>query len=333
MADSHQDAIIHNVTAVPAECPGRQAADIRRRSQFTRVPTSGRRENSSSPLRLDTPMLQGIIEMSSRNQIIILTPFTLAGAMAPVTIAGALAQQNAEALAGIAFTQLVRPGAPVIYGNFVSSMSMQSGAPTFGTPEASLILNCGAALARRLGVPFRSAGGFTASKVSDAQAAYEAANTLQQGLMAGVNFMLHTAGWLEGGLAMGYEKFVMDCDQAAMMAVYAKGVDMSANGQALDAIDRAAARAEVAALLLKISLELLIELSPALRIRETLVRLGDQQKLRIGMLAVPLNWEPLIRVVPQGQAAVGRLDLPRVRSRPDPEDLIVVDPHSGSFIR
>ena len=113
---------------------------------------------------------------------------------------------------------------------------MQSGAPTFGSPEASLILNVGAALARRLGVPFRSAGGFTASKVADAQAAYEAANTLQQGLLAGVNFMLHTAGWLEGGLAMGYEKFVMDCDQAAMMAVYAGGVDMSENGQALDAM-------------------------------------------------------------------------------------------------
>ena len=115
-------------------------------------------------------------------------------------------------------------------------MSMQSGAPTFGTPEASLIINMGAALARRLGVPFRSAGGFNASKLPDAQAAYEAANTLQNGLLAGVNFMLHTAGWQEGGLSMGYEKFVMDADQAGMMAVYAQGVDMSDNGQALDAL-------------------------------------------------------------------------------------------------
>jgi len=150
--------------------------------------------------------------------------------------AGVAAQSLAEGLAGMALTQLVRPGAPVIYGNFVTSMSMQTGAPTFGTPEASLIINMSAALSRRLGVPFRSAGGFNASKVPDAQAGYESANSLQTGLMAGVNFMLHTAGWLEGGLAMGYEKFIMDADQAGMMAVFAKGVDMSANGQALDAI-------------------------------------------------------------------------------------------------
>ena len=108
--------------------------------------------------------------------------------------------------------------------------------PTFGTPEASLIINVGAALARRLGVPFRSAGGFTASKVSDAQAAYEAANTLQQGLLAGVNFMLHTAGWLEGGLSSGYEKFIMDIDQLGMAQKMAEGVDLSENGQAMDAI-------------------------------------------------------------------------------------------------
>jgi trimethylamine---corrinoid protein Co-methyltransferase len=164
------------------------------------------------------------------------SPFVVAGAMSPVTSAAVAAQSLAEGLCGMALAQLTRPGAPVIYGNFVSSMSMQSGAPTFGSPEASMVLNIGAALARRLGVPFRSAGGFTASKVPDAQAGYEAANTLQQGLMAGVNFMLHTAGWLEGGLAMGYEKFVMDADQANMLAVYAAGVDMSENGQALDAL-------------------------------------------------------------------------------------------------
>jgi trimethylamine--corrinoid protein Co-methyltransferase len=156
--------------------------------------------------------------------------------MSPVTAAGVAAQSLAEGLAGMALTQLVRPGAPVIYGNFVTSMSMQTGAPTFGTPEASLIINMSAALSRRLGVPFRSAGGFNASKIPDAQAGYEAANSLQTGLMAGVNFMLHTAGWLEGGLAMGYEKFIMDADQAGMMAVFAKGVDMSENGQAMSAI-------------------------------------------------------------------------------------------------
>ncbi len=192
--------------------------------------------NANSPMTFDATMLGALKVYARHNQATMVSPFIVAGAMSPVTVAAVAAQSLAEGLCGMALAQLVRPGAPVIYGNFVSSMSMQSGAPTFGSPEASLILNCGAALARRLGVPFRSAGGFTASKVSDAQAAYEAANTLQQGLLAGVNFMLHTAGWLEGGLAMGYEKFVMDCDQAAMMAVYAGGVDMSANGQAMDAL-------------------------------------------------------------------------------------------------
>ena len=148
------------------------------------------------------------------------SPFVVSVAMSPVTGAGVAAQSLAEGLAGMALTQLVRPGAPVIYGNFVTSMSMQTGAPTFGTPEASLIINMSAALARRLGVPFRSAGGFNASKVPDAQAGYESANSLQTGLMAGVNFMLHTAGWLEGGLAMGYEKFIMDADQAGICLLY-----------------------------------------------------------------------------------------------------------------
>ncbi len=192
--------------------------------------------NANSPMTFDATMLGALKVYARHNQATMVSPFIVAGAMSPVTVAAVAAQSLAEGLCGMALAQLVRPGAPVIYGNFVSSMSMQSGAPTFGSPEASLILNVGAALARRLGVPFRSAGGFTASKVADAQAAYEAANTLQQGLLAGVNFMLHTAGWLEGGLAMGYEKFVMDCDQAAMMAVYAGGVDMSENGQALDAM-------------------------------------------------------------------------------------------------
>ena len=133
----------------------------------------------------------------------------------------------AEALSGMAFTQLVRPGAPVIFGTFSSSMSMQSGAPTFGTPEPQLVLNVIGSLARRLGVPFRSGGGLCASKLPDAQAAFEAANTLQHAMLAGVNFMLHVAGWLEGGLAMGYEKFVMDADQAQMMQVFLAGIDLS----------------------------------------------------------------------------------------------------------
>ncbi|WP_427966545.1 trimethylamine methyltransferase family protein [Altererythrobacter sp.] len=192
--------------------------------------------NANSPMTFDDTMLGSLKVYARHNQAVMVSPFIVAGAMSPVTVAAVAAQSLAEGMVGMSLAQLIRPGAPVIYGNFVSSMSMQSGAPTFGTPEASLVINTGAALARRLGVPFRSAGGFTASKVPDAQAAYEAANTLQQGLLAGVNFMLHTAGWLEGGLAMGYEKFVMDADQAAMLAVYAKGVDLSENGQAMDAL-------------------------------------------------------------------------------------------------
>ncbi len=192
--------------------------------------------NANSPMTFDSVMLGALKNYSRHNQCVMPSPFVVAGAMSPVTSAAVAAQSLAEGMVGMALAQLVRPGSPVIYGNFVSSMSMQSGAPTFGTPEASLIINMGAALARRLGVPFRSAGGFNASKLPDAQAAYEAANTLQNGLLAGVNFMLHTAGWQEGGLSMGYEKFIMDADQAGMMAVYAKGVDMTENGQAMDAL-------------------------------------------------------------------------------------------------
>ena len=156
--------------------------------------------------------------------------------MGPVTTAGALAQCFAESLFCLALAQLERPGSPAILGNFLSSMSLRTGAPTFGTPEPALVLYIMAALARRLGVPFRSGGALCASKIADAQAAYESANTLLPTCLAGVNFVLHTAGWLEGGLAMGYEKFVMDADQAGMMHTLLQGVDLSDNGQALDAI-------------------------------------------------------------------------------------------------
>src|SRR6202163_4477025 len=169
--------------------------------------------NASSPLTWDSTMLGALKTYARANQATIVTPFILAGAMSPVTVAGTAAQTLAEALAGMALTQLVNPGAPVIFGSFASSISMQSGAPTFGTPEPALVLYIMAALARRLGVPFRSGGGLCASKIPDAQAAFESANTLLPTCLAGVNFVLHTAGWLEGGLAMGYEKFVMDADQ------------------------------------------------------------------------------------------------------------------------
>lgn len=192
--------------------------------------------NANSPMVWDDTMLGALKVYARNNQACVISPFILAGAMSPVTVLGTLTQLYAEALSGMALTQLVRPGAPVVFGTFASSISMQSGAPTFGTPEPSLVLYGAAQLARRLGVPFRSGGGLCGSKIADAQAAFEAANTLQTAALGGVNFMLHTAGWLEGGLVMGYEKFVMDADQAAMIGRLLAGPDMSENGQALDAI-------------------------------------------------------------------------------------------------
>ncbi|MDE0976589.1 MAG: trimethylamine methyltransferase family protein [Arenicellales bacterium] len=192
--------------------------------------------NANSPLTFDATMLGAARVYAQNNQATVISPFILAGAMSPVTVVGTCTQILAEAMAGICFTQLVRPGAPVIFGTFSSAVSMQSGAPTFGTPEPSMVIFICAALARRLGVPFRSGGGLCASKIPDAQAAYESATTLQSAMLAGVHFMLHTAGWLEGGLAMGYEKFILDADQAGMIEVFLSGVDDSVNGQAMDAI-------------------------------------------------------------------------------------------------
>ena len=192
--------------------------------------------NVNSPMTYDATMLGALKVYARANQAVIVTPFILAGAMSPVTVAGTAAQTLAEALAGMAFAQIVNPGAPVVFGSFASSISMQSGAPTFGTPEPALVLYIMAALARRLGVPFRSGGSLCASKIPDAQAAFESAQTLLPTCLAGVNFVLHVAGWLEGGLAMGYEKFVMDADQAGMMHTLLAGVDLSENGQAMDAI-------------------------------------------------------------------------------------------------
>ena len=192
--------------------------------------------NASSPMCWDASML-GAAEVYARsNQATVISPFIVAGAMAPVTVAGVAAQTLAEALAGMTFIQLVNPGAPTVFGSFAMSMSMQTGAPTFGTPEPALILYTMAALARRLGVPFRSGGNLCASKIPDAQAASESISTFIPAILGGVNFMLHSAGWLEGGLSMGYEKFIIDADQCGLAASFVKGVDLSENGQALDAI-------------------------------------------------------------------------------------------------
>src|SRR5688500_6446562 len=183
--------------------------------------------NANSPMVFDDTMLGALKVYARHNQACIVTPFILSGAMSPVTVAGTLAQVLAEVLAGAALTQLCRPGAPVIFGTFASSISMQSGAPTFGTPEPSLVLYGPGQLARRLRLPFRSGGSLCAAKVCDAQAAYESAQTLVPTLLAGANFVLHGAGWLEGGLVSSYEKFVLDCDQLAMMQRFAEGVDLS----------------------------------------------------------------------------------------------------------
>ncbi|ASP32537.1 trimethylamine methyltransferase family protein [Labrenzia sp. VG12] len=192
--------------------------------------------NANSPLVFDATMLGALKVYARHNQACIVSPFILAGAMSPVTVAGTLSQVLAEALAGCALTQLVRPGAPVVFGAFVSSISMQSGAPTFGSPEGSLLLNGAAKLARRLKLPFRSGGSFTASKVPDAQSAQESAQTILATVQSGVNFCLHSAGWLEGGLCSSYEKFVMDADQLGMMHVLAKGIEISDETLAMDAL-------------------------------------------------------------------------------------------------
>lgn len=191
--------------------------------------------NSSSPLRLDGPMLQGIIEMSSRNQVVVMTPFTLAGAMAPVTIAGALVQQNAEALCGIAFTQMVRKGAPVMYGGFTSNVDMKTGAPAFGTPEYMKAVIAGGQLARRYGIPYRTSN-TNASNTIDAQAAYESAMSLWALTQGGGNFIMHAAGWSEGGLTASFEKFILDVDMLQMVAEFLKPLDVSPDALALDAV-------------------------------------------------------------------------------------------------
>ncbi len=192
--------------------------------------------NINSPLTFDGIMM-GALEVYARsNQATIVSPFIVGGAMAPVSVAGTLTQVLAEILAGVAYSQLVRPGAPVIAGAFVTSIDMNSGAPTFGTPEASHVTYGAGQLVRRLGLPYRSAGAFCGSKLPDAQAAYESANSLNMGLLAGVNFMLHACGWLEGGLVSSYEKFVMDADQLGILHHLARGVAMDENAQAMDAI-------------------------------------------------------------------------------------------------
>ncbi len=191
--------------------------------------------NSSSPLRIDGPMLEGVIEMARHNQIVVITPFTLSGAMAPATIAGALALQNAEALAGIAFAQIVNPGAPCMYGGFTSNVDMKSGAPAFGTPEYTRAALAGGQLARRYGLPYRSSNA-NAANVVDAQAAYESEMSLWGAVMGHANLVLHGAGWMEGGLTASFEKMVLDAELLQMMAEFLNPIEVNEDSLALDAI-------------------------------------------------------------------------------------------------
>ncbi len=205
------------------------------REQFETEPSLFSIINTNSPLKMDIPMLQGVIEMARAGQIVCVTPFTLAGAMAPVTVAGALVQQNAEALAGIALTQLVRPGAPVIYGGFTSNVDMKSGAPAFGTPEYMKAAIVGGQLARRYKVPYRTSNTCAANAL-DAQAAYESVFSLWGVAQGGGNLVMHGAGWMEGGLVASFEKFVLDCDLIQMVKAFLQPLDFTRDALGLEAM-------------------------------------------------------------------------------------------------
>ncbi len=192
--------------------------------------------NSNAPLVWDSAMTGALKVYSRNNQAVAVTPWTLAGAMSPCTSAGTLAQVLAEALAGLALTQLVNPGAPALFGSFASTISMQSGAPTFGTPESAHLVLVAGQLARRLGVPFHTVGALTSSKLPDGQAMEEGTWGLMMAVLAGANFINHAGGWLEGGLVHGFEKAVMDADICGKVAAFAQGLDLSEKAQALDAI-------------------------------------------------------------------------------------------------
>lgn len=194
--------------------------------------------NSNSPLRLDANMVQGIIEMSLRNQVVVLTPFTLAGAMAPVSLAGALTQQNAEVLIGLVISQCTRPGAPFVYGGFTSNVDMRSGAPAFGTPEYMKAALASGQMARRYRLPFRSSNTNAANSV-DAQSAYESVFSLWGAVNGHAHFILHAAGWMEGGLTASFEKFVLDADLLQMVAEYLKPIAVDEEEVALTAMMQA----------------------------------------------------------------------------------------------
>lgn len=193
--------------------------------------------NTNAPLVMDDTMLAALKVYARAGQCTVVSPFVLGGAMSPVSLAATLAQVLAEVLASVALIQLIRPGAPAVFGTFFSPLSLRTGAPTFGSPEGTQFQMCAKTLADRLGLPFHSVGGLTASKVPDAQAGYESQAQLMGAALAGVNFIIHATGCLEGLLTTGYEKIVMDADRCAAMARFVQGVDFSEAAQAMEAFE------------------------------------------------------------------------------------------------
>ena len=245
----HLDCYLANVTytdriflcsAIGAEraLDGMEIAAIARgatHDEIARSPVVMSNINVNSPRRVDGPMAEGLMALARHGQVVVVTPFTLMGAMAPVTLAAALAQQNAEALAGIALTQMVRPGTPVIYGGFTSNVDMRSGAPAFGTPENTKATLAGGQLARRYGLPYRSSNA-SASNVVDAQAAYESQMSIWAAVMGHANMVYHAAGWMEGGLTASFEKFILDAEMLQMMAEVLSPLEVTEETLGLDAI-------------------------------------------------------------------------------------------------
>ena len=205
------------------------------RESIERTPACISLINCNSPLRWDDRMLDALFEYAEAGQPVVLTPFILMGAMSPVTIPAALVQQIVEALSGIALAQLVRPGTPVVFGSFLSNIDMQSGSPTFGTPESGIGLLCTGQIARHFGLPFRSGGGLSSSQVADAQAGYESLMTLMPTFLAGTNWVMHTAGWLDGGLVASYEKFIVDEQITAMLQHQFKPLEIDEGSLGFDA--------------------------------------------------------------------------------------------------
>lgn len=191
--------------------------------------------NTNSPMQLDIPMTEGIVELASAGQAVCITPFTLAGSMSPATLAGTLMQQTAEVLAGITFTQIVRAGAPVMYGSFASNVDMRSGAPALGTPEYTKAAQASGQIARRLGLPFRSSN-TTVSNCVDAQAAFESQMSLWGSVMGHANLVNHAAGWLEGGLTASFEKLIIDAEMLQMMTEYLRPIPVNDDELAVEAV-------------------------------------------------------------------------------------------------